>query len=105
MFSKSVWDYAARPELKIVLSKLSERFGDRFLLLDSDPEWLYFQVTGMTDFSVIHLLEQEQRQFFGEDLEHYQIMIEQTGKERGVSIRYLPDAAAIQSSSPGFWYY
>lgn len=105
MFSKSVWDYAARPELKSVLSRLTERFGERFLLLDSDPEWLYFQVMGMTDFSLIHLLEQEQGQIFGQDIGHIQILIEQTGKERGVSIRYLPDATALSTSSPGFWYY
>lgn len=105
MFSQSVWDYAARPELKLILDKLKTRFGNSLNVLPSDPEWLTFEVTGLTNHCLIHLLEQEHGQMFGDTICRYQILTEQTGKERGVSIRYLPNAIALSEADSGFWYY
>jgi hypothetical protein len=95
----------ARPELKDILDKLKARFGDRCCPILWDPEWLGFEVTGLTNFVLIHMLEGEQEQLFGKSLENFQIVTEQTGKERGVYIRYIPNAAARDRIAPGFWYY
>ncbi len=103
MSSRTIWDCSAHPELKAVLSKLESHFGASLCLLPSDPEWLTFCVFGMTDFALLQALERER--LFGADLLRFQVLAQQRGKERGVSIRYLPDAAAIDGARSGFWLY
>src|SRR5436309_14177192 len=105
MFSQTIWDFKARPELKDILENLEERFGGALNVLPSDPEWLYFQVNGLTDLALMRTLESEQTELFGNHLSRIQILSDQTGKERGVSIRCLADAAALDDADPGFWHY
>ena len=103
MHKSFTWEYAARPELKAVRAWLETRFGVRLNLLPSDPEWLTFQVVGMTDEVLIRTLEREQVQLFGTYMTNFQVLCRMGGKEKGVSIRFLPGGAA--TSDPGFWYY
>jgi hypothetical protein len=105
MSSRVFWDSAAGPELKTILGKLQERFGGDLRLLPSDPEWLTFQVFGLTEFALLQSLERERQQLFGDLLPRCQIVSQQAGKERGVSIRYLGDSAALAAAAPGFWLY
>ena len=105
MFSQTIWEYRARPELKAILDKLRSRFGGALEVLPSEPEWLYFQVRGVTDLALMRALESEQTAIFGNEIFRVQIFSDQTGKERGVSIRCLPDASALGSAKPGFWHY
>src|SRR5215510_16366045 len=101
MSSRQMWDCAAHPELKIVLNKLESRFGPELVLLPSKPEWLTFHVLGLTDFALMQTLEREQQSFFGTELMKFQILSQQSGKERGVSVRYLADSAAVGSVASG----
>jgi hypothetical protein len=97
------WEYTAAPELKSALAKLEARFGPRLNVLPSDPEWLTFQVYGLTDEVLIRTLEREQVSLFGRDLNNFQVVCRLDGKEKGVSIRHLRGGAL--TSDPGFWYY
>ena len=103
MHRNVTWEYAARPELKAVRAWLETRFGVRLNLLPSDSEWLTFQVVGMTDEVLIRTLEREQVQLFGTYMTNFQVRCRMGGKEKGVSIRFLPGGAS--TSDPGFWYY
>lgn len=95
------WEYNAAPELKAMLAKLEARFGPRLNLLPSDPEWLTFQVFGLTDENLIRTLEREQVQFFGTYMNNFQVVCRMDGKEKGVSIAFLPGGGR----DAGFWYY
>ena len=103
MTSDQTWQYSASPHLKAIRQKLEARFGHQFRLLPSKPEWLTFQVRGLTDEVLIRTLEREQHQVFGIQLLNFQIVCDLKGKERGVSIRYLLGGSL--SGDPGFWYY
>lgn len=101
MHKNLTWEYSAAPELKAILGKLETRFGPRLNVLPSDPEWLTFQVFGLTDEVLIRTLEREQVQFFGTYMNNFQVVCRLDAKEKGVSIKFLPGGAA----DPGFWYY
>jgi hypothetical protein len=97
------WEYRAAPELKAVLAKLEARFGARLNILPSEPEWLTFQVHGLTDEVLIRTLERDQVALFGREMNNFQVLCRMDGKEKGVSIRHL--AGGALAGDPGFWYY
>jgi hypothetical protein len=107
MYSQAKWDYAAHDELKAILAKLKTRFATRLNVLPSEPYWLTFQVHGCTDIDIMRTLEREQFHFFGLNINRFQILSEQTGKERGVSICYLDSPTELNTAGPytGFWHY
>lgn len=101
MLIDPIWEYKAHPELKEVLKKLQARFGPRLRVLKSTPEWLTFEVYGLTDENLIRILEREQTHFFGGNTLHHQVFKQLAGQERGVSVRF--DSGLSPES--GFWYY
>lgn len=105
MVSPFMWKYSAHPALHTLADKLVARFGNRLVVLDSDPEWLTFRVSDMTDLAVIRQLEREQFELFGPELWSYQVLYCQDGKEPGVSIRVLSTAEQRTSIFSGFWSY
>ena len=105
MLSQLKWKYSAHPALQSLLDKLDARFGNRLTVLDSDPEWLTFRVSGLTDLNVIRQLEREQSDLFGPEIWRYQILYSQTGAEPGVQVRVLSTSAQRSSILSGFWSY
>lgn len=103
MLLNGIWEYSAHPELKAVAHRLDSRFGSRLRVLPSSPEWLTIQVTGLTDENLIRTLEREQIALFGMQMLNFQVVCKSDGRERGVSIKYLPGGGL--SGDPGFWYY
>jgi hypothetical protein len=96
-----MWEYSSHPELKKVLSNLEARFGPRLHVLPSAPEWLTFEVYGMTDEVLIRTLEREHVNLFGAYALHHQILKQLGGSDRGVSVRHVPGS----TPDSGFWYY
>jgi hypothetical protein len=96
-----MWEFKAPPELRAVLRKLEERFGLNLKVRRSEPQWLTFQVIGMTDEVLIRTLEREHQAFFGPHALHHQVLKHLEGREPGISVSY----SAGLSPHSGFWYY
>jgi hypothetical protein len=96
-----MWEHQAHPELRAVLRRLEAKYGSRLRVLRSDPEWLTFEVVGLTSENIIRQLEREQQHLFGAQALHHQVLMDLAGRDRGVSVKYV----AGLSPSTGFWYY
>jgi hypothetical protein len=105
------WDWSGNPflgtrvlpqELKTVLQRLDEMYGENLRFLSDDEGYLNFYVWNKADDVLFHELENNKEQLFGHDLGKFQILrpYGRSG-DRGVFLRYL-DPQARSEFQAGF---